>query len=1461
MDRRRWRNNGRTIGVTPVLAMWLSGCVGGLAGLLGGLAPAHAQFVNPVNQANPVYVDDSPFATDSLVRVREHISAGNFDEAVRVLQVLLDNHADSVHQSPADPNLYISVRQTVHEVLLGNPKVLELYRETLGPRGERAVAENAWEELESALLLTRSGLAGALNRAERAIGDARFEAANLILEQIERHPDRSKSGEAAALARMLARYLDRPEARQRAQAWSREAGEALAEAIDPLAWPAGATSVPTSPLTSGLAAQPAEMVSKPLWTATVTANPMQAEAPTFNPRGQVSPQGAQVPAMARELLILPSVSGDSVYVTDGTMISCWDRFTLTPRWTVSPGVADAPQRDLGMRGDRRRMMGMGVNWGARGEDLCTVAVSGRTLVAATGRANSGSRTDGDDRVHGLDTATGRVRWSVRLDALDESLEEATVRGPIQIAEGVAVVPARKYLPDRRLVSLSLIGLDLATGELRWVRPVGSAGSMPWVLQSMGADGSAIESGVVYRGDRLGVIGAIEVDSGRVRWVRLVPVDTGSSGEQPSAWQLQRPIIDGNDVVLIAPDMRRVLRLDRWTGAVKGERDMADLAAVQPKYLLRSGDAMVLVGDDRVGVLPIAEFERAPMRVSRPVPQPGIRGRVVIAGDEVVMPTATGATIAQLGDPATTRTLVLDESGNMLPLDSQLVVADDARLHSYLVWEVAERLLTTRIAADPKDPSPAVTFAELAYRAGHPDRIAGAVRQAMAALKVAPQNDTTWRARERLILALQGMLSTALEPGAALAKAGSQRAITDRGQLTELVDLLGELSFQPEDRLAHALAAGRLHELNERHADAVGRYQGVLNDATLAGATWRGPQVSIRGEIEATRRIEGLLKAHGAAVYTQQETQAASELSALGEGAEVGQLELLAGKYPLAQITPGLWSRIAGMHAAAQREQSASAALESGLRSSMRQPEPPPAVVGDLAGRLILDLRARRQLSAAAGILRGVRQRFPDLALTAGGQMLDADKLGAELAEKLAASIRWPRIGPLRTEGAQAIPGWMLMEPLLTARSPHVVNVLALENDESVSIWGAPADAPGTDQPLVRQWSRAIGEGGEAKLVQLSSEAAYFALLGGGDGSIVKVSAAGDRAFVERWTTPKFSELFERGEQRGMRRVRGIMADRLSTPMEGEVSPTNLIVTMDDRTLVVVQRSGRAAAIDTDTGEVLWKSRTGVGRVYDADLSSGTLAIAGDAEVLGANGAVVDLRPVIQVIDARTGRPLQRIGDLGGQVRWVGFAETGAMIACLEAAVVCLDLASGQTNWTITSPEIMPATAMWLFGDHAVLLDPNRDMWLASIATGRLRQVPLEVPRTHVEATAAMDAFPLSGALGSGFAIATQQGLAVFSPEGQLVGVDGMDGATSMIKPRPADGRAVTIETVAEGRSGDGLMMFSLHALDVQPGSGATLVDSRPVLLGARPTATALLDGRVAVTAGSVTVVLRAPVGK
>jgi hypothetical protein len=463
-------------------------------------------------------------------------------------------------------------------------------------------------------------------------------------------------------------------------------------------------------------------------------------------------------------------------------------------------------------------------------------------------------------------------------------------------------------------------------------------------------------------------------------------------------------------------------------------------------------------------------------------------------------------------------------------------------------------------------------------------------------------------------------------------------------------------------------------------------------------------------------------------------------------------------------------------------------------------------------------------------------------------------------------MRWPGVGPVQAAGAQAIVGWRLMEPLLSDRSPAVSPYLVLESDDEVGVWAAPN--PGDpNATLAKVWSAPVGEGGRAYLIKKTGDAAYVLITRAGDGTVVKIGAqaagagsgggGGGGGAGERWKSQPLAKLFN-PEARAIRRVPGAMVDRWATPGEGEASPVGVLVAMDDRTLALVQRSGRAAGLDLESGEVLWNVRAGVERVYDADLVAGTLALGGDQEVRGAGNAVVDLKPAVQVLDARSGRLGQRLAPAGGRVRAVRLTDAGALVAALESAVVSIDLATAQTNWTVSAPEMVPAQAVWTFGDKLLLMDTARTFWLGDLATGRMRPQALDIPRPRLEATQSVDAFPLAAVPGAGFGVATQQGLVLFKPDGELAGADALDAGVTMLRPRPAEGRALTVETVAEGRAADGLMVYSAHALDASPTGSAAMLDTRPVLLGAKPTSLALMDGRVAVTAGQVTVILRAP---
>lgn len=1214
---------------------------------------------------------------------------------------------------------------------------------------------------------------------------------------------------------------------------------------------------------------------------------------------------------------------------------------------------------------------------------------GGMIIAATGRELSGSRgTDGV--ISGLDARTGRIVWSVSLSALDPSLADAGARGPIVVSEGRALVACRKFLPERRLTVLILAALDVRTGELVWKRSVGSAGSLPFMTTFTQFDHTLVARGVVYRTDDLGVVGAYRVEDGEPVWLRTLPRQAMQGADSPRAFEVSSPVLDSSNesIVMLTPDRDQVLRLACNDGRVLGRRPAEAFGSPGPVYLMGVGDRLVCVGRTQVSVAPINEFETSTdVRLSPPIAGGGINGRVVAAGPSLLVPTVSGLSVLDLADVRkAAESVALDAPGNVVAIDSQFITIDDEAMHSYLRWDQAEPILTERMRADPLGASPPATLAELAYRADKPSRIAPAVDLAIKALNAAPEREDNRAARRRLFLALAAIINTGLEPetatsvreigggegaangdkDAAAGRASARAArIDDPALLGALVERLAQVAQGPDERVVQAFAAGRLAERRGRFEEACDQYQQILADEQMALATWEGARVRVRAQVEAARRLAAVVSERGAAVYARHDREAAQAAQALGDRALPGDVRRLAERYPLASVTPALWLRVAMGLATAGDDTSAVSALESGLAAAERLDAPDRATVGMLAGELVTRLHARGQTRAAWRALAGARAAFPNLTLASAGSAVAGGagtpipaSFESALGEDVAQRFRWPRVGAISPSGVQVLGDGALLEPLLMDREPTTQRMIATASEEEVTLWAVDRLSP--DGALKDAWRRKL-EGSSAALIRMDGPSAYFLYADRSAGAVEKVTLA-EKATpgtsgeapkaLSSWRTQPLAEIFASDTDGGgaggagtgpgtggnARRVSG--ADRFPVPNEGLYKSDDLLVTLDERTLIVVQRGGRAAGIDCDTGQVLWTLRTGISRVYDVDMAGGVLVVAGDEEVLSGS-RVSGLRGAVQVFDARTGATLQRLTDAAEHPRWVrvvdplgalvaqtfagpnadaerprtddasaptaegagtdaasttdtasstgtasptpratwaSAASTGtaqaniSIVVAFDRALAQIDLATGRALWSVQSDEALPATTGWVLNDTLVFQGPDRTLWRVALAEvggaggARMRASSdnavgdasvLDGPRTHLEGVRPMIVLPAAAGADAGFVVSTFQGLLAYQRDGQLGGVDALGGFESVVPPKLATDRALTVETVSEGPTPDGQMVFNLYALEPR---GARIIEQTPIVLGARPNAMALLDGRVVLSAGGATVAIQAGVG-
>ncbi len=1436
--------------------------------------------------ANPVYLDDSPAAEGGLVRARELASGGNLAEAVRVLQRLLDEEGERVTTSgTGDKDLHRSVREAVHATLRGNPALLARYRETSGPVAQRMLEQGADADTERTMLLTPAGFDAAIRVARRRLERAQFWSAWQTLAQLDAHPDRAgdRQQRFAALALEVARYLNSPRAASAAAAWADVPGDALAPVEGPAMITASTPLLPAPPIDlEGL-------LSKPLWSESV-ATPEPGSETGVDPLAQLPAtpgEQKEPPSPASMLLrIEPTVAGETIYVNTGEELSAWDRLTLSPRWSR--------KRFADMGDDHVRNLGAGARFSGL-QDTASVAVSGSTVVFTTGLARQGRR-EGDARVHAVDAATGADLWSVDIAALDATLTEAWVRGPAMIDQGVVVVAASKQSNQRRLNSVALLGLDLSTGRVLWKRTVGSAGVAPYGQPTEAPDTTAIFQGVAYRADRVGVVSAIETVSGRVRWERRVQPETLGNRES-APWESAGPLVHAADetLVTLSPDRRRVLAIDLDAGTIRGEVMAQRLGT--PEYLLLSGDTLVGVGQESVfaAVLPLPESapkvakpagDAEPLpdiawRVLRVAAKPNIRGRVVIAGDRVLAPVSDGLVVSALrpGPDAAPKKLLLDRPGAVLPLRDQLIVVDDLQVHTYLLWDVAEKMLADRIEADSSDPTPAVTYAELAHRAGKPEAILPAADRAIAAIARSPEEARSEVARKRLFRSALAMVEPVLVVDAAEGDllAAARRAETPMPMamptLPEaiaagVIERLPALASDAEERVASLLAAGMFAESRNRPGKAIEAYQAILTDDALAQTAVSRRGVAGRADLEATRRLRAAVRTHGPAAYAAFEAEA-QRILAGGASANAGarqwagdaaSFEDLAARYPVSAAAAKAMLRAADLHEQAGRLSLAVRALEAGLLAAEDSLTTDAALIGELSGRLVRTLERSGQVAAAAQALRRLTAQRPSLAMTDRGATIDPAALAASLERDLAALLRRPRIGPVRADAQpQVLAGWSLFDPVTTnLAGPPPAHVMMQHVTGELSMFAPAENAPG----LTQLWT--LPSSAWTKVVRVDSDAVYLSAEATPPGQaqpaaprLRAASPAGGRTVARLdartgktlWTTPPFRSLFSadanRLDPRLGRSASG--ATVLVFTPAGARPIVELLAVFDQRTLALVERSGRAAGFDLDTGKTLWTLEASAPRVHDVWADGGVLAIGGSELPPADRDDRVAGPPVVVAVDIRTGRPLLRERQPLGQVRWVRVSPAGRVYTGMDAGIVCSDAALGQTRWRISTGPARQSADSWALPDRLIVLDDGGSFWQYAEDDGRLRPEPLDMRgRSHKPGLTFRAVGDRAFCIGSG-------GVLAFDRSGAVVGRDARATAGDILPPVLGDGVIFAIDTSPSVVGA--APIFTARCYDF---ATLALTGKAGVALGADPGMCVAVDGKIIISAGDVTAVLEAP---
>jgi hypothetical protein len=1381
--------------------------------VLGRVAPA---------QAPPqAYLDDSTLAIETLAQLDELLRAGSLNEAARALQRLLDEQGDRLSPSREDPALFVTVREAVQDRLLGDASLLRAYTLQQNPVAAGLLAEGRHREVEHARFLTDAGFEATLRVAQERLEHGLFESAWRVLRALGRHPlfgEAPYTAIAASLARTVASFVGRAEVSAEAARWARRAG-LPGEPPPPAERPAWEHEGDLDPLGPAPAGELRGIVPTPLHAAPLPSSAMWS-APGERYTGP------------RVAWSMPALLDTMVLVNDGDAVMAFERFTLRPLWRapLREGVDPDSRTAQRLRG-RMRMI----------EDPAMVTASDRVVLAPMGLVVSGMR-EGETGVLCLDRATGRVRWSVDPATLSRELFGGSVRGPVAVDGDTALVTLRKNERSRRTIGVYLAGLSLEDGSLRWARLLGSVGALPYQQQTRSPQATLVHRGLAFVADEIGLVAAIDSATGRPLWVRRTQ-GLGDQGGQPQPWAVHRPVADGSGIVTLSPDRAGVLRLDGETGRVLSRRSASELGGAV--YLLDGGEHLAAVGPSSIrwirrGTLGDAGPEGVDIAGTHGV----FVGRVVVSGGVYLAPVESGVLMITPGTPPEPELLRLDASGTIAVGPGQIVVADDARVRSYLAWDVASGMLRERIESSPEDPDPAVTYTELAHRAGRLDEILPAMDLALRAIERGGPRASG--ASARLFDSTLEIIETAQQrwqqPDAGEAPAPSTALV---GQL---IDRLGRIADSAEQRVAYLLATGRQFEATSDWARAASSYQSILEDERLAESPWRGARLSVRAELEGERRLHALVRRAGAGVYAPFDERARGELARLErEGSAPEAFARLARAFPLspasvaARLHESTQLRAAGDERQAIR--AGSRAIESAQRLEGAGVEVDRGLVGRVYGSQVVALARANRVEEAGLLADEARRGYPGLTLMDGGVAVDTAGLFEDIARRLATRRLRPRLGPalVMEDEPQIIRGYPL-RPLVRPEPGGVARArfdgaLIVSPAEGTLAWHAPESA---DSAMREVWTRRIDRDPLLLRIDASSAWLFWPAETGGwlerialeDGESMWVSAPWD-------VLVRAVPIQDAGEPFGGRA-------RFLDPIDGRVRAEELLLTMDARTIVLIERGGRAAGVDAGSGEVLWASALPLQRVHDADTVGSVCALGG----VGRN-RLGEFGPVIATIDPRTGEAIH-LDDSGvSEVRWLRLTGGGDLIAGLTDRLVCVSPAEGRLNWDLATAQTGETGEAWIVGERLLFRGTDDELWSADLQTGRLPEGPFET-RGRFSAADRIAIETRGEGVGGGVVLSSSQGVCLFDADGGLVGMDAFARPATLLPAAISEDRIAVLQ-IERGRFGLGGTRFVLHLLEH---GSARVVSSASVRLFGEPATIEAIDGRILIAAGEATVVLR-----
>lgn len=1210
-----------------------------------------------------VAVDDSPTATQLLAQASDQ-AAANPAESARLIRQVLAEFGGKLVPMPDDQDRFVDARSVAERTLRAHPEVLRRWRALESADALRQLSEGDASGAATQRLLTPGGLDAQLALADRELVHARFRKALALVDAMVAHPD---LGEDRLRRARRIEALAAWGAGERARAEAALAGLAAESDGESVALRALLASPPPAPpedVNDPLSPQPfGDLSGAPirLWQETLEQSLRRRVQSGVDER----PRAPMLPASATEtgrfLVSVPALSRGLVIVNEGHRLQALGVFTREPAWSVIMMSPSAP-RD-GLVGD-----------------LTVPVVCGDRVLAVSGHSSGADRDGGIEREGGgrlicLSVDSGRRLWEFRPRwHARAGLEGTFIVGSPAVIEDTVALLLRRVSPRQETISFAA-GLSLLDGSLRWVAPLGATPGIRATSSAIRPCATPIalqDSFVVHTG--AGVTARLSCIDGRVMWLRRDQVPIRDARWDLEPWQMQRPAVCGDRIMLIDSDQQHVQVLDASDGRQLSLVPVGSGTAWRgTRWLLASADGAHVLGVGEQVVCFASDDLRTPRWVSGGAEPPRdgssparVTGRVQMG----VLPDGRGAVAIPGGDRVSVRALsdgselaVLDAGGPSNPSlrDGIGAVATDDALSMFVDSERTEELLAA--AAAGGDPTAVAGLLELAIASARPDLARSASRMASSWLaQDAPPAD-----------AERGELSDRI---AALLIDVASGGLLEPRESTELFDRVIARESDPSRRAQALLVQGDWFARADRLAAAVAVWRRVLSERALASG-WLQPlgddAVFLRAGVAARERLAALDPARaGAAART-------AGIEPPPSGADAAAIASYARRTACSRESAAAWIAASESAAAAGDRVRAAASAAHAVDEAIMLGDP--ALLASTLDRALAVLRSEALPDTAV--------RLVDRAVIAGMDVPIASFKG-ETASRVRAQM--PSASLVRGEPRVGNPrGQRAVRPLRGEPTPMTRRARITRPTDRFWLTERGGLACISAESLQPLWRIPL-EGQSPTIIQhASGGTVLWEILDADRSSLSMIDDAGTR----RWSLTDADAILD-GDASGQVPAAG------AVPRFGRETSLRLPgVFAGPSDVVMVRADGAMASIDSAQGETIWRTAGIVDEIVDADADDSVVVIAGTSSA--GDGAARAI-----AFDRASGRPVAALSDpdIGG-VRWVRIVAPGQVAVGHDAGTSRWDLMDDRVSWIRDDPGGMRSGGIDGVGDTLLLYGEGR----------------------------------------------------------------------------------------------------------------------------------------------------------